>query len=364
MNARAVKFGAHRLVICLGPGGVGKTTLSAALALNGAIAGRAVDVMTVDPAARLMDALGLDGDASIPRPVSLSGLGARRGGRLRARRLDPKRMFDTLIERHAPSAEAGDAILSNRIYRNLSGALAGVADYMAMEQLLDLHLDNTIDFIVLDTPPAREALDFLDAPRRMLELLSSRALTLLGPLRETKRGTLGVFDFAARAVLAAFDRLTGLHLLADVQSFVRSFDGMYAGFAERAAQAQMLIRDEKSFIVLVTTGEKERVDQAREFIASLRGLDLTIGAVAVNRITAPIPDASEIERAELPAALKRKLRRNLSDYAELKRRENASIDQLREHLPAGAPIIIAPDLGREPRTLEDLAEIATRLRWE
>src|SRR5580693_1294863 len=158
-----LELGQHRLVICLGPGGVGKTTLSAALALNAAIAGRAVDVMTVDPAPRLLDALG-----------------APRGGRLRALKLDPKQTFDMLIERHAPSAAARDAILSNRIYRNLSTALAGVADYMAMEQLLELNRDTSTGLIVLDTPPAREAIDFLDAPRRMLELLGSRAITLLG----------------------------------------------------------------------------------------------------------------------------------------------------------------------------------------
>ena len=363
MKARAFDLGAHRLVICLGPGGVGKTTLSAAIGLNAAIRGRTVDVMTVDPAPRLLDALGLEGDATEPQEVVLAGLGARRGGRLRALKLDPKETFDRLIELYAPSVAARDAILSNRIYQNLSSALAGVADYMAMERLLELHRDSATGVIVLDTPPAQEAIDFLDAPRRMLDLLESRALSLLGPSRGLMRGPLAMFDLAARAVLAAFDRLTGLHLLADVQTFVRGFEGMYGGFAERAAQAQALVRGEDSLAVVVTTAEAERVAQAREFVAALEDLGFRIGAVAVNRVMSPVPETAELERAEIPPVLKRKLLRNLGDFAALKRRESVSIEALREALPRETLLVIAPDLGREPRTLEDLAEIAASLRY-
>lgn len=351
----------HRLVICLGPGGVGKTTLSAALALNAAIGGRAVDVMTVDPSPRLLNALGLSAENSAKQTVSLAGLGAHRGARLRALKLDAKMTFDALIERHAPSAAARDAILSNRIYRNLSTALAGVADYMAMETLIELHADATTELIVLDTPPAQEAIDFLDAPRRMLELLSSRAIALLGMGRAKSPGRWSMLDLAARAVLAAFDRLTGLHLLSDVQSFVRSFDGMYAGFADRAAQAQALIRDRRTLVVLVTTAEAERVDQAEEFIEALAALGITLGAVAVNRMMAPLPAASTIASADVPAALKRKLKRNLDDFSALARRETAALARLREKIPAGARLLIAQDLGREPRALADLVEIARNL---
>jgi anion-transporting ArsA/GET3 family ATPase len=360
-SAPTLDLGGHRLLICLGPGGVGKTTLSAALALNAAIGGRTVDVMTVDPAPRLLDALGLAAaDASV-QTVPLTGLGAARGARLRALKLDPKRTFDALIERHAPSPAARDAILANRIYRNLSSALAGVADYMAIEQLLELRRDPAAGLIVLDTPPAREALDFLDAPRRMLELIGSRAIALLGAGRSALRGRLSMLDLAARAVLSAFDRITGLRLLGDVQSFVASFDGMYAGFADRAAQAQALIRDPATLVVLVTTAESERVAHAIEFIGELSQMNLKLGAVAVNRVLAPLPDASAIARAALPAALKRKLQRNLDDYAALRQRETRALVRLRANLPAATRLIAAPDLGREPRTLADLAEIARSL---
>lgn len=360
--AHAFELGDHRLVICLGPGGVGKTTLSAALALNAALEGRAVDVMTVDPAPRLLDALGLSAGNSAIQTVPLAGLGAHRGARLRALKLDPKETFDLLVERHAPSAAARDAILSNRIYRNLSTTLAGVADYMAMERLLELHGDASTGLVVLDTPPAREALDFLDAPRRMLELLGSRAITLLGAGRSAMRGRFSMIDLAARAVLSAFDRLTGLHLLNDVQTFVRSFDGMYAGFADRAAQAQALVRDTQTLIVLVTAAEIERVDQACEFIDALIAMGLTIGAVAVNRMMAPLPAAAAIASADLPAALKRKLKRNFDDFAALQLRETAALDRLRDRVPPGTRLVAAPDLGHEPRTLADLAAIARHLR--
>src|SRR5262249_36048874 len=157
----------------------------------------------------------------------------------------------------------------------------------------------------------------------------------------------------ARAVLGAFDRLTGLHLLADVQRFVRSFDGMYAGFAERAAQVQALIREPTSSLVLVTSAEPERVEQIREFMASLNRSGLRPGAVIVKRVMPPLPELDEVQRARLPAALKRKLERNLTDFSALKAREAAWLAPLRE-LARGVPMLAAPDLGDEPGNLKDL----------
>jgi anion-transporting ArsA/GET3 family ATPase len=359
---------AQSLVICLGPGGVGKTTISAALAVRAAILGCAVDVMTVDPAPRLLDALGLAADSSEPVEAPLDGVRrSRRGGassraRLRALRLDPKRTFDSIIARYAMSDTARDAILENRIYRNLSGALAGVADYMAMEKLLELAANPATDLLVLDTPPATEAIDFLDAPRRLLELLNSRAISLLGAPAGLFRSQLRVMDIAARAVLAAFDRVTGLNLLSDVQSFVRSFDGMYEGFSARAARAQDKLRAADTAIVIVTTAESSRIVQAREFIGALGDAGLRVSAMVVNRVFADLPDASELASARIAPSLKNKLKRNLADYAALKTREEVSLSALRDSLPAGAVLMVAPDLGREPRTIADLAEIARSIR--
>ena len=348
----------YRLIICLGPGGVGKTTFSAGLALEAAVGGRKVDVMTIDPAPRLIDALGLAGDAVEPRPVDLGGLRAQPGGRLRASRLDPKRTFDDLVTQHAPSAAARDAILAGRIYQNLANALAGVADYMAMERVLGLSREGGVELIVLDTPPAHGALDFLDAPRRMLELMGSRAVSLLGASRSLMRTPFGVLDLAARAVLAAFDRLTGLHLLADVQAFVGGFDGMYEGFAVRAAAAEGLLRDPATLIVLVTTAEQERVEQTREFVDALHDRGLRLGAVAVNRLLDAVPDAAALTRAAIPAVLKRKSRRNLADFTARKERELLALELLRASIPAGVPIVTAAELRREPRSLKELAAFA------
>ena len=369
---------AGRLLVCLGPGGVGKTTVSAALALSAAMAGRRVDVMTVDPAPRLLDTLGLGGvDAAEPREVPMEGLaatqvvnevagdaaGARRrpargAGRLRALRLDPKRTFDAIVARHAPSPAAADAIMQNRIYRNLSQALAGVGDYMAMERLLELSEEPTTNLVVLDTPPAREALDFLDAPRRLLDLLNSRAVTLLGG--GMRRG-FSVVDLAARAVLSAFDRLTGLHLLGDVQAFVRSFDGMYAGFAERAGRAQRLLVASDTAVVVVTTAEPERIAQAHEFLDALRVAGIEPRAVIVNRTLPAIPSMAQIGRAPLGPTLRRKLIRAAGEFAALRQREVAAIASLRAGGLPQLELAAVPDLGREPVELADLAWLGQSL---
>ena len=363
----SIDLSALRLLVCVGPGGVGKTTMSAAFAVQAAALGRAVDVMTVDPAPRLLDALGLGADSADPVEVSLEALrDSRRNkshrARLRALRLDPKRTFDSIVGRHAPSNSAREAILENRIYRNLSNALAGVGDYMAMEKLLELASNPATDLVVLDTPPAAEAIDFLDAPRRLLELLNSRALSLLGAPSGVLRRQLRVVDLAARAVLAAFDRVTGLNLLKDVQAFVKSFDGMYEGFAARAASAQEKLRARDTAIVIVTTAEASRIAQAREFIEALERADLRVAALVVNRVMAELPDSAEISTAKISATLRKKLKRNLADYAALKTREETSLNALRDSIPKDAVLMVAPDLGREPLAITDLAEVGRSLR--
>jgi anion-transporting ArsA/GET3 family ATPase len=349
-----------RLLICLGTGGVGKTTIGAALALDAALAGRAVEVMTIDPAPRLLDAFGLQNRPTEPQDISLEGLVPQPAGRLRAFRLDPKRTFDRLIQHYAPSLAACQAILSNRIYQGVSAALPGVADYMAAEQLLDLWDERGSDLIVVDTPPAHEALNFLDAPRRMQELLSSRALALLGASKDIRR-RLAFLDVVARAVLRAFDQITGLHLLNDVESFVRSFDGMYEGFAERAARFATVVHDPASALLLISSAEPHRLEQTRQFASSLNRLGLRPDALVINRLTDPLPDIDQLRRARLPASLKRKLERNFRDYSALHAREAASVKNLRE-LAADIPVLLAKDLDREPGSLKDLVCIARSMR--
>ena len=365
----------QRLLVCLGLGGVGKTTISAALGVTAALGGANVDMMTIDPAARLLDALNLDPASSELREVELGELGhdgagvdprARahlaRPGRLRALKLDAKHTFDRLVSRYAPSVQARNAILENRIYRGLSAALAGVAHYMAVEQVLELCADSTASIIVLDTAPAAAALDFLDAPDRLLDLLNSRAIGLLGqPGNLTRRG-FGMADLVARTVLRAFDRLTGLHLLSDVQIFITSFAGMYGGFAERAELGRNLVRGTEATLVVVTTPAPERVQEALEFIQSLRKSSLELGAVVVNRLTKPLPRLHGLRRSGLSKSLLRKVEQNHAEYAALRSRENQGVAMLRRELRASAPLVCVANLESEPSTLAELALLGRALK--
>lgn len=365
MTQSPLNLASHRLVICLGPGGVGKTTMSAALAVRSVLEGRSVDVMTVDPAPRLLDALGLDASSAELQDVALDGIGRHahidREVRLRALKLDPKVTFDALVARYAPSQAAREAVLENRIYRNLSNALSGVADYMATEKLLELYTAPNSDLIVLDTPPASDALDFLDAPRRLLDLLNSRALALLGGASRGLMGGLKMIDIAARAVLAAFDRLARLNLLADVQAFVDAFEGMYAGFAERAEHAHKLLSAPQTAIVVVTTANSGRIAQATEFVAALEKARMPVDAIIVNRTMGSLPKETEISSLDISAGLKRKLRKNLADFQTLHERETRAFEELRAAIAQGVSILASRDLGHEPRSLSDLAEIARHL---
>jgi anion-transporting ArsA/GET3 family ATPase len=350
MKHPSIHSGTHRLLLCLGPGGVGKTTTASALGLRAALEGRSVDVMTIDPAPRLLDALHLNPAISEPQEVVLERLSVSGAGRMRALKVDSKHTFDAVVNRYAPSRAMADAILDNRLYASISGALAGVGDYMAMEKLLELYDNPATSLIVLDTPPAREALDFLGAPERLLDLLNSRATTLLG-------GGLRLSDLAARAVLSAFDRVTGLHLLGDVHAFVRSFEGMYQGFAERAARARSILAGPECLVLVITTAEQLRVEETAGFIRSLDQAGISIDGLVVNRVAPPMPSKARLEKIK-PPSLQKKLYRNWRDFAALKQRETAALRVLREMLPAGATMLAAPDLGREPRSLDDLAEIA------
>lgn len=377
MSAKRGRSGApgRRLVVCLGLGGVGKTTIGAALGVAAALGGANVDMMTIDPAARLLDALNLDPTSADLREVDLGKLArsendgeprARgqtlRPGRLRALKLDAKHTFDELVKRYAPSAQARDAILENRIYRGLSAALAGVAHYMAIERVLELCADPTASVIVLDTPPAAAALDFLDAPNRLLDLLNSRAIGLLGSPRTFARRGLRMVDLVARAVLRAFDRLTGLHLLGDVQTFITSFAGMYGGFAERAERGRNLVRSTEATLVVVTTPTLERVQEALEFIQSLRKSGLEPSAVVVNRVTKELPGVRELERSGLPEPLRRKVEQNHAEYAALRSREGQGLALLRRELHAKTPLLFVTNLESEPSTLAELALLGRALR--
>jgi anion-transporting ArsA/GET3 family ATPase len=275
----------RRILVVCGAGGVGKTTTAAALALRAARDGRRVLVCTIDPSRRLATSLGLTQLSGRPRAIPLDRSKPRTGGSLHAMILDVQGTFDTLVRRYAPDPAARDRILGNRFYRHVSAALAGSHEYMAMEKLLELAADRRYDLVVLDTPPTRHALDFLEAPDRLMSFLDASVLRwFLRPYFVAGRLTLKVASRTGRAVLDLADRVLGLQFLADLSEFFLSFESLYAGFKERAERVQALLRERSSGFVLVAAPNPLALEEARYFHRRLTEKGMPFVAFLVNRV--------------------------------------------------------------------------------
>jgi anion-transporting ArsA/GET3 family ATPase len=294
----------RRIVVCVGAGGVGKTTIAAGLALGAARSGKRTLVLTIDPARRLADALGVgalgNDPRAIPRPV-LTRLGVPAEGSLSALMLDMKRTFDDLVERFAESKEARDRILQNRIYLHVSDALAGSAEYSAMEKVFELAESGQFDRLIVDTPPSQHALDFLEAPQRLLEFLdSSLVKLLLHPAFAAGRFGFRIFQRGARQVLSLLEKVSGLGFLEDVSEFLLAFEGMSEGFRQRAHRVQSLLTGPETGFVLATGPAAESVAHAESFLARLTGSGVPLAGVVLNRARV-WPDSGE-PPAAIPAA--------------------------------------------------------------
>jgi anion-transporting ArsA/GET3 family ATPase len=278
----------RRIVVCVGSGGVGKTTISASLALGAARRGRRVLVLTIDPAKRLADALGVRSLGNTPRAIPrkvLDGLGVPAEGRLSAMMLDMKRTFDDLVERFAEDAAVRDRILENPIYQHASDALAGSAEYSAMEKVFELSERKDFDLIVLDTPPSQHALDFLEAPQRLLEFLDSRLVQLLlHPAFAAGRFGFRLFQRSAHQVLKALERVSGISFLEDISEFLLAFEGMSEGFRERARQVQALLFGPETAFVLAAGPADESVAHATAFLDRLEESGAAVAGVVLNRL--------------------------------------------------------------------------------
>jgi anion-transporting ArsA/GET3 family ATPase len=268
------------VLVTTGAGGVGKTTTAAALGLAAAARGRRCLVMTIDPARRLAQALGLEHLDSSPQQVDLPGTD---GGELHAMMLDMASTFDGVIDRHATTPERARAIKDNRIYQ--SSTLSGTQEYMAMEKLHELHDAGDWDLLVIDTPPTRSALDFLDAPKRMTSFLEGRLLrVLMQPAMSAGKGYLRFLNAGATTFMKVAGRVTGMDLLNDLADFFRNFEGMYEGFKQRADQVLDLLQRPTSQFVVVTSPEPPPLREARFFLDRLEQEGLHLGGVVVNRI--------------------------------------------------------------------------------
>ena len=273
-----------RIVICAGSGGVGKTTTSAALAMGMAARSLRVAVVTIDPAKRLANALGmaeLGNEPHLVDPARFEPHGVTMEGELWAMMLDAKRTFDDLVERHAPDEETRDRILQNRIYKEISNAMAGSQEYMAMEKLYELHQEARYDLLVLDTPPTRHALDFIDAPERMSRFIEGRSLQFF-----LKPGRLGVkvLGRSGGVLFSALKRITGIDLLQDLSEFFQSFGNMAEGFSERAQRVKELLAHRDTTFLLVTAPQREAIDEGVYFWRRLKEAHLPFGGVVVNKV--------------------------------------------------------------------------------
>jgi anion-transporting ArsA/GET3 family ATPase len=277
---------AKEIVIACGSGGVGKTTTAAALAsMAAARHGGKVLVVTVDPARRLADALGLAGignvEARVP-PEAFKRAGVWPRGEMWAAMLDTKQSWDDLVRRHAPDRQTMSRILTNPLYQNISGKFVQSHDYIAMERLYELHSEGNFDLIVVDTPPTRNAIDFIEAPQRMAEFFSSRLLRLLiAPYRSR------VVNLASRPFYQIGDRVLGSQFLEDIAEFFILFQTMYPGFVERARAVERLLKDRRTSFIVVSTLEAAPVREAEFFIQSLRARKFHLGALVLNRV---LPD--------------------------------------------------------------------------
>ena len=278
-----------RVLVCAGTGGVGKTTIAAALGLQAAALGRHTLILTIDPARRLADALGLANLGSVPTPVELKGAGMpgdeRSRGRLDAMMLDPKPTFDRLVTSLTPDKAARERILDNRIYRHLSEALAGSAEYAAMEQVHEAVESGHYDLVIVDTPPSSHALDFLRAPRRLRDFLESRFVkALVQPAMHASRFGFRIFGRSLHRMIGLLDRLAGVGFLDDLTEFLSAIDGLSEGFRERATRVEdVLLGDHASFVLVCAVTSNSEPDTL-EFLKQLDDLGVHLAAVIVNRV--------------------------------------------------------------------------------
>jgi anion-transporting ArsA/GET3 family ATPase len=360
------------IIVCCGSGGVGKTTASAALALRAAERGRRVVVLTIDPARRLAQSMGIEQLDNTPRPVAglrTNGKGNRKGGSLDAMMLDMKRTFDEVVESQA-TPEKARQILENPFYVALSSSFAGTQEYMAMEKLGQLHADaraaDSYDLIVVDTPPSRSALDFLDAPERLSSFLDGRFIRLLltpakGPARMMTAG----FGL----ITGALNKILGAQVLRDMQTFVAAFDTLFGGFRQRAEKTFQLLQADGTAFLVIAAPEPDALREAAYFVERLGEDDMPLAGLIVNR-AAPMPQgslsadeamaASARLRKREPTSLTARLLRLHADQSRIVEREA----QLRARFAAAHPQVptaVVPALAGDVHDLAGLRRVGELL---
>jgi anion-transporting ArsA/GET3 family ATPase len=349
------------VVVCCGSGGVGKTTVAAAIGLAAARAGRRVVVVTIDPARRLADALGLPGGLrGDPQRIELAGA----TGELWAMMLDTPAMFERVVRMNAASEEQATRIVQNRFYRNMADALSGTQEFMASEALYELHADQRFDLVVVDTPPSRNALDFLEAPGVLARFLDHKVFRLIMlPARTGFR----MLSLASQPILRAIGRVVGAETLADAAAFFQAFAGMESGFRERAERVAALLTEDTTRFVLVTSAHRETVAEGAWFADQLDDLGYGVAAVVTNRVHPRFGTITVAEARRRAARCTRESRHdeaalwdNLAELRYIAEADREVLEPLLARAPDGATIEI-PLLPTDVHDLAALEHIAAHL---
>lgn len=340
-----------RIIVCCGSGGVGKTTTAAAVALEAARRGKKAVVLTIDPAKRLATALGLSALTDDPRVVPAPGL----EGELSAMMLDTKRTFDRLIERYAPSDHAARTILDNRLYKHLSNMMAGSQEYMAMEKLYEMDQGHAYDLMVLDTPPTRHALDFLEAPQKMIQITSNSILRwFLMPGLFAGRIGVGALRKGAEKILAVFDKLAGMKFLTDLSEMLTLISGLLGGFQKRAESVYDLLRQDSVGFLLITSPSPVSIQDALYFHRRIEDGNLPFVGFLVNRVLNDLDDPSPKRLAGLSPALREKIWETVRQHQLLARRDLNSIRLLKKMGGKKTPVVSVPTFATDIHDLEGL----------
>jgi len=387
----------HRIVVCAGSGGVGKTTTAATIALWGALEGRRAIVLTIDPARRLADSLGVGPIGNTPSQVPaevLGALGLEVRGTLSAMMLDQKGSWDELVERHAPSEEARARILENQFYRQLSQSFAGSQEYMAVEQLGELDASGRYDLIVVDTPPTQHALDFLEAPERLLAFLDRKIVKwFVRPSFSAGWSTLRTMNRTVGFLLHKIEDATGVTALADVTDFFSAMSGLFEDFEPRVQRVTQLLRHPETAFVLVAGPDEQVLDQADYLAAQMSARGMPLKGVVMNRVhplfahssgddtleaieplIAPRVRAALGTAGEAPAAkskrrtasgadepLETRLARNFVAYQARARGDALRMEMFRQGIPRGVPLVQVPNLPSDIHDLRGLVQLHAHL---
>jgi anion-transporting ArsA/GET3 family ATPase len=289
-----------RIIVCCGSGGVGKTTTAASIGLRAAERGRQVCVLTVDPARRLAQSMGLSSLDNTPRVVE--GVDEEAGGSLHAMMLDMKRTFDEIVEAHADPARAAQ-ILANPFYQSLSSSFAGTQEYMAMEKLGQLRRSDEWDLIVVDTPPSRSALDFLDAPERLGRFLDGRLIRVLTAPVKATRPFGRVLNAGLSVMTGALTRLLGAQVLRDAQTFITAFDTMFGGFRERADATYRLLQAPGTSFLVIAVPEPDALREASYFVERLAEERMPLAGLILNRVHSAMGNGAGVSRLSAARSL-------------------------------------------------------------